>query len=100
MGSTVQVDGLSSKPELNGKKGTVRRYARDRIGVELDGVDAIALKPERLTLVTEAATQRSAEPERTPEAKEEEASRKKSRKEDLRYQDLRRFANVLLDSVK
>eukprot|EP00929_Paragymnodinium_shiwhaense_P040033 TRINITY_DN20932_c0_g1_i1.p1 TRINITY_DN20932_c0_g1~~TRINITY_DN20932_c0_g1_i1.p1 ORF type:complete len:363 (+),score=111.35 TRINITY_DN20932_c0_g1_i1:85-1173(+) len=105
VGSTVRVSGLSSKPELNGKEGVVRRIARDRVGVEFgaDGSAAIALKPERLEFLKGPAAEAAAAdvlPEPTQEAKDEEARRKKSRKEDLRTQDLRRFANVLLDSVK
>jgi len=52
VGSRVQIDGIKSRPEINGKIGTVKAYLpeRERYSVQLEG-EELALKAAALTIV-------------------------------------------------
>jgi len=58
VGSRVQIDGIKSRPEMNGKFGTVEAYLpdRERYSVQVDG-EKLALKLAVLTMVDMDTTQ-------------------------------------------
>lgn len=52
--SLVEAQGLTNRPELNGKQGTVTQYSRDRVGIQWSSeAPVMALRPERLRLLQE-----------------------------------------------
>lgn len=56
IGTRVRVGGLSSKPELNGKLGTVQGFSgEDRCSIRMDGGEVtVALKPDALVIAEDA----------------------------------------------
>jgi len=81
VGGTVVAQGLSAQ-ELNGQEGKVAQYSRDRVGVRFPDRDVIALKPERLSLVSEPP------PPQEPESKRQDTgSSKLERQKELERQE-------------
>jgi len=77
LGSIVVAEGLSAA-ELNGKEAEVTQFSRDRVGVTYPDRGVVALKPERLRLLSE------------PQALEEPAAKK----QDTGEEKLRRQKEV------
>jgi len=86
-GSTVVAEGLSGAAELNGREGEVAQYSRDRVGVRYPERDVVALRPERLTLLREAA-----ESADEPAAKRQDTGDEKeaAQRREVRHAELQR----------
>ena len=95
IGSTVVPSGLSLD-KLNGRKGKVKRYSRDRVGVQFPDGPITALKPERLTLIYEAALP-------DPTAKQQDTGydkeAKAQRQEQMAKQDCQLIAERFLECL-
>lgn len=98
VGSVVVPEGLSAA-ELNGRQGVVAQFGRERVGVrfpDLPDRGITALRPERLTLVSEPAV-----PEPTP--KRVDASEKEARAKHVQAAEAatiaRRFRDCLMQDT-
>lgn len=97
LGSTVVSQGLASA-ELNGLEGSVLRYSRDRVGVQLLGREPVALKPERLTVVREPEPP-PAKAEPAPEPPEQQQQRRRKRGAELRHAECRQIVRRFIECL-
>jgi len=82
VGAGVVAEGLTSAQELNGKEGKVAQYSRERVGVRYPDRGVIALRPERLTLVSEPP------PAEEPDSKRQDTGEaKQQRQKELEKQE-------------